>query len=132
MATPQESLRYNVGQVYQSAGYEVAGKKVLTSATTLTSNDSRMIHTDTTAAGFNVTLPALPYEGQEYTIFDGAAAGSWNTNSLTVLGVSGGSGKQIIVSGSAAADSVVLNTRSQAITLRYNSTSSCWHSVAKN
>lgn len=128
MATPQESLKYNVGQVYPAAGFEHVSKQTVTSATTLTFGDSRHVHTDTTGGAFTLTLPATPYEGCTFVICDGAAAGSWNTNNLTLSGNS----KNIIASGAAAAATLTLSTRSQTITVRFNATSDCWHVIAKN
>lgn len=132
MATPYDVLRWAVGKIYQAVGFEVLSATAATTTYTVLITDSRVIRTDTTAAAFNLTLPATPYNGMQYTIYDGAAAGSWNTNNLTVVGKSGGTGKQIVVSGAAAADSVALSARSGAITLRYDSTSTLWHSINKN
>lgn len=127
-----EVLRWSAGKIAQFAGVEIASAKAVTSATALVSGDGRMIRTDTTGGAFNLDLPASPYNGMQFTIYDGAAAGSWNTNNLTVRGVVGGSGKQIVISGAAAADTVVLSTRSQSISFRYDSTSTLWHSISKN
>jgi len=132
MATPYDVLKWAVGKIFQSAGFETASAKAVTSATALVSGDPRTIAASTAAAAFNLDLPSAPYNGMQYTIYDGAAAGSWNTNNLTVRGVVAGVGKQIVISAAAAADTITLSTRSGAITLRYSSATSLWHSISKN
>lgn len=128
MATLFEVIWQIKGKVLGTAGFEVPGGKAVAAATTLTLDDSRMVGADTTTAGFTLTLPLSPPNGAEYTIYDSAASGSWNTNNLIISG----NGKSIVVSGAAPAATVTQSTRSGAITLRYNSTSDRWHSLSKN
>lgn len=120
-----EVLKYMVGKVVVSAGFEVGSVKTAASATTLTAGDSRMVATDTTSAAFTLYLPASPYDGQQYTIYDAAASGSWNTNNLTI----DGNGNSIVLSGAAPAATVTASTRSGSYVLRYYATSDRWHQI---
>jgi len=114
------------GDLAQAAGFETTTAKALTAAATLTLRMARTVAADTTAGAFSVTLPATPYNGLEFTIYDSAAAGSWHTNNLTV---NGNGNSIIVVAGAAAAATLVLSTRSGAVKLRYDSTSDRWHAL---
>lgn len=129
MADVYDNGAFGVGQISKRLGFENPSALSVTAAYTLLTSDPRTVSADTTSAAFNLDLPPYPYDGMEYRIFDGAAAGSWNTNNLTIRGVVSAVGKQIIVSGSAAADTVARSTRSGSIVLRYYSTSGCWHQI---
>lgn len=121
----KESLKWNANSVYPAAGYEVVSVKTASAETTLTAGDSRMVATDTTSAAFTLYLPASPYSGMQYTIFDAAASGSWNTNNLTISG----NGNSIVLSGTAPNATVTATTRSGSYVLRYYATSDRWHQV---
>lgn len=122
MATPYEALKYNENKVYPAAGYEVVSAKSATTTTTLAIGDSRAVSADTTAGAFSLSLPASPYNGMQYDVYDGAAAGSWQTNNLTI----DGNGKTIALGGAAAAATITCSQRSGWITLRYDSTADIW------
>lgn len=127
--TVAEFLTQSINLLHKALGFECPTSKAVTADTTLTAADPRNVAADTTSAALALTLPAVPYDGMEYRIFDGAAAGSWNTNNVTLTGVSGGAGKQIAMSGAAAANTVTLSTRSGSVTVRYYATSDKWHQL---
>lgn len=125
MATGLEARGSARQRVWQFAGVENPTSKAVAAATTLADSDSRLVAADTTAAAFSLTLPASPYNGMEFRVYDGAAAGSWHTNNLTI----DGNGNSIVVAGAASAATVVLSQRSGAVDLRYDSTSDLWHAM---
>lgn len=125
MATPYDVLRWSVGKIFQAAGFEVLSVKTAAAETTLAIGDARMVATDTTSAAFTLYLPASPYDGMQYTIYDAAASGSWNTNNLTI----DGNGNSIVLSGAAPAATVTASTRSGSYVLRYYATSDRWHQI---
>lgn len=123
--TLYEVLQWAHGKIFQSAGFEVLSAKSATAETTLAIGDARMVAADTTSAAFTLYLPASPYDGMQYTIYDGATSGSWNTNNLTI----NGNGNSIVLSGTAPNATVTATTRSGSYVLRYYATSDRWHQV---
>lgn len=110
-------------RTWQFAGYEYGSAKAVAAAATLTDADPRCIAADTTSAAFSLTMPASPYNGMEWRVYDSAAAGSWHTNNLTI----DGNGNNIALGGAAAAATITCSQRSGWIELRYDSTSDLWH-----
>jgi hypothetical protein len=99
-----------------------------TAAYTLTAADARVVAADTTAAAYTLALPPSPTDGMSWLVFDGAAAGSWHTNNLTLSG----NGKSIVIAGSAAAATVAFSSRSGAFRVYYHATSDRWHIVEQS
>lgn len=122
-----EVLQQIKNKVAAAAGFETLSPKAVAADTTLLHSDARTVATDTTAGVVTLTLPASPYDGMEFRIYDAAAAGSWSTNTLTVSG----NGKNIVLPGAAAGATASLTTRSGTAVLRYDSTSTLWHALAK-
>lgn len=122
MATGLEARGSARQRVWQFAGVENPYAKAVTSATTLADSDPRCVSANTTSAAFSVLLPASPYDGMEFAVYDGAAAGSWHTNNLTI----NGNGKTIALAGAAAAATIVCSQRSGRVVLRYDSTAGIW------
>lgn len=123
MATGLEALGSARQRVWRAAGFEYPFAKAVTTDVTLTDGDSRCVSVDSTDETIDLTLPASPYDGMEWRIFDGAAAGSWHTNNVTI----NGNGNSIALAGSAAAATLVCSERSGWVTLRYRATSDLWH-----
>ena len=84
------------------------------SAQTLVSDDA--VVTDTSTAGFNLTLPITPSVGNRVKIFDGT--GNWSTNNIVVLR----NGSNIM----GLAQDLTLNIDSTNVTLYYISASEGW------
>ncbi len=107
-----ESLIGNQGNIYPMAGWSIQPGRIVTGATTLDTTYYR-VEADTTAAPFIITLPLDPQPALTYEIEDGAAAGSFGTNNLTI----DGNGKSINGAGT-----LVLNANFASRFLRYNGT----------
>jgi len=126
MATPQEALLFN-SDVIQAPGVETIPALALTAGATLSTKGGRLVAADTTDAAFTILLPASPYDGEQFAIYDSATSGSWNTNNLTI----DGNGASIVAPGAAPAGTLVLAARSGFAVLRYDATSTRWHVLAQ-
>jgi len=109
MATREEAQRFGRNKRWQFAGVERIGARTLSTAVTLTANDAEHLYLDASTAGFTVTLPAAPYEGQTYHF-------SENANSANAVLIDG-NGKN--VNGAA---SLTMNAAFRQRVLRYNGT----------
>jgi len=120
MATPQEALIYNRGNIYSFAGYYVLQGTSITAAVTLETTKETtgfwLVNADTTLGAFSITLPPVAncYEGLAYHFVDNKSTGSFGANNLTILG------NGALINGAA---SLVLNTNFASVQLRFNGTS---------
>lgn len=106
--TLYELMRDVVLVVWRAKGYEWSTRKAVSAATTLSRNDGRHVEGDTSSAGFAVTIPDSPQDGEEWRIRK-----SVDANALQIIP---STGKTI-----QGAASLFLMNPGEGVTIRYSS-----------